>query len=380
MNIKLNNMKNNMNNNINNYKKLNVYCKLNEYINLIKKFGYLSTNNKINDIEVCVNVNNFNPDKIKFIKQICNNCYCYESYCYDYVCYFISKNNEYVLSYPDTNSRSIIFYDINNNNEIKKFNNAHNEDIYTIKYYNYDLYDLILSTSRNNDIKLWNYNEGINILTIQNIFSYNNPYVYSGCLIFNEKDFKIFCICYTNNYIKVYNSNGIFNKEFGNNNEYRTYIDSFIIDNKKYLITGGDKGVHVFNYPELNEYFCFNENNDTNNHNYAKIIKRDIDYHLIDASFTNVIRIWNFFNKNLITKINIRNQLYGFTIINDKYLFIGDNNNKLKLFDIETNIFIKEFPKHNNEVIGVKPIRDKNNNNYLITYSRDNKICLWGLE
>ena len=35
---------------------------------------------------------------------------------------------------------------VNNNNEIKKLNNAHGDIINIIKYYLYDKYDIILST------------------------------------------------------------------------------------------------------------------------------------------------------------------------------------------------------------------------------------------
>ena len=81
----------------------------------------------------------------------------------------------------------------------------------------------------------------------------------------------------------------------------------------------------------------------------------------------------------IITKIISTCYLYGFSIINNKYLFIGGGDNNLKLFDIEKNIFIKDFPKHTNSVIGVKVISD-NNNNYLVTYGSDNNINLWRLE
>ena len=61
----------NINDNINNYKlnnnnKIKFYHKYDEYINLIKKFGYLSNNNKINDLEVCININNFNINNMLF--------------------------------------------------------------------------------------------------------------------------------------------------------------------------------------------------------------------------------------------------------------------------------------------------------------------------
>ena len=61
-------------------------------------------------------------------------------------------------------------------------------------------------------------------------------------------------------------------------------------------------------------------------------------------------------------------------------MFIGGSDNNLKLFDIEKNIFIKDFPKHTNSVIGVKVISGNNNNNYLVTYGCDYNINLWRLE
>ena len=129
-----------------------------------------------------------------------------------------------VLCYPDSSYKSLIFYDINNNNEIKKINNAHDNSIYTIKHYQYDKFDIILSTSLNNDIKIWNYNEGLNILTISKIYENHNS-IYSSCIIFDKNNFTIFCTGYKN-YIKIYNQAGEFIKNIGNNDVgYRYYID-----------------------------------------------------------------------------------------------------------------------------------------------------------
>ena len=63
---------------------------------------------------------------------------------------------------------------------------------------------MILSSAYSNDIKIWNFNEGKNILTISNVLSYDNYnyyYLYSSCVIFdeNENDFKIFGVGWTNN-------------------------------------------------------------------------------------------------------------------------------------------------------------------------------------
>ena len=176
----------------------------------------------------------------------------------------LSKQNEYILSYIDSNSsnKSIIFYDINNNNEIKRFNNAHEKGIQTIRYYDYNLYDLILTTSNNDDIKLWNYNEGLNILTISKVFNESNG-VFSSCLLFDNNSFYIICVGQID-YIKIYNSSGNFVKNIGNNDEYRRYINIFEINGKKYIVSGGNKGINIFNYPSFTSYNCFIEGNDSN--------------------------------------------------------------------------------------------------------------------
>ena len=370
---------NTINSNLEKYKqqdkKLNFYCPPEEVINKIQNLGRFG-DKKINQQEISVTINNYDPEKKNCIKQISSNFGCYNNYCYDCICFFISKNDEYVLGYIDSSYKTIIFYDINNNNEIKKLNNAHEKQIYTIKHYPYDKYDIILSTSYNNDIKIWNFKEGLNILTISKIFeSYN--YVYSACIIFNENNFNIFCTG-ENEYIKQYNSKGEFIKNIGNK-VTRFYIDSSEIEEKKYLLVGGNKGIEVYNYPELTEYYTFIEGNDSNYHNYAKIIKINNTYNLIDTGGFNSIKIWNFLNKSFITKINSNNTdgLGGFTIINNRYLLIGSRDKNIKEFDIEKQMMIKDINKHSNCVVGIKPVKDKNGNIFFVSYGYDKNIYLW---
>ena len=372
---------NNINSSIENYKsqdkKLKFYSYSDDIINSIKKLG--AFDKKINQQEVCITINNFNPQNLNCLRQISSNFGCGDNDVYDCICFFISKNNENVLGYPDSSYKSLIFYDINNNNEIKKINNAHNEGIYTIKHYPYDKYDIILTTSYNNDIKIWNYNEGLNILTISKIYE-NYNYVFSSCIIFDKNNFSIFCTG-NQNYIKVYNQAGEFIKNIGNNDvNSRFYIDSSEIEEKKYLIVGGNKGIQVFNLPALTEYHTFIEGNDGNCHNEAKIIKINDTYNLIDTGSFNHIKIWDFVNKNLINKINsdTTDYLRGFMIINNRYLFIGSCDKNIKEFDLEKKIMIKSINKHNNYVVGIKPVKDKNGNIFIISYSQDNNIYLWG--
>ena len=372
---------NNINSNLEKYKlqdkKLNFYCQSDEVINLIKKLGTFD-GKKINQQEICVTINNFDPEKLNYRKKISSNFGYFQIECCDGICFFISKNEEYVLGYVDSSHKTIIFYDINNNNEIKKLNNAHNSTIYTIKHYPYDKYDIILSTSENNDIKIWNFKECLNILTISKIFESNNS-VFSACIIFNQNNFNIFCTGYEGNYIKLFNSKGVFIKNLGNKIT-RFYIDSSEIEEKKYLLVGGQKGIEVYNYPELTEYYNFKEENDTSRHNYGKIIKINNTYNLIDTGYFNSIKIWDFLNKSLIIKIISNNSsvLSGFAIINNRYLLIGSQDNNIKEFDIEKQIMIKDINKHSETVIGIKPVKDKNGNIFFVSYGYDKNIYLWG--
>ena len=130
----------------------------------------------------------------------------------------------------------------------------------------------------------------------------------------------------------------------------------------------------------MTEYHTFIEGNDTQYHNEAKVIKINDTYNLIDTGYFNHIKIWDFVNKNLINKItsDTTNELRGFMIINNRYLFIGSCDKNIKEFDLEKKIMIKSISKHNNYVVGIKPVKDKNGNIFLISYSSDNNIYLWG--
>jgi len=380
---------NKVNKNMNIYKNNNGRIKfisnIDEIIRLINNFGNINSDeNKIQN-EININIQGFESNKIKYIKKITDKCgYGQNYYVYDGICFFISKNKEHVLAYIDSSSdnKSIIFYDINSNNEIKKINKAHNKSIHIIKYYDYSLYDLILSSSCNDDIKIWNYNECLNILTISPVFNDSSWGVFSSCLIIDKNISHIFCVGNLN-YIKVYDSNGILYKNIGRNDEDRRYIDLYETNEKKYIISGGDKGIMVYNYPDLTEYYRFIENNDSNFHNYAKIIKVDDIYNLIDVGDFNKIKIWNFYNKTLIANISTNNSsgFAGFITINNRYLIIGSFDGSIKEFDIHERILIKSFNnQHSNKILGIKIIKDKNGKNNLVSYGKDKNILLWSIE
>ena len=89
-------------------KKVKFYCKPDYLLSLIKIQGSFNNNN-INQQEININIDDFNPQNFSCIKQISNN-YGYAcGYAYDGVCFFISRNDEYVLGFVDSGYKSIIF-------------------------------------------------------------------------------------------------------------------------------------------------------------------------------------------------------------------------------------------------------------------------------
>ena len=87
-------------------------------------------------------------------------------------------------------------------------------------------------------------------------------------------------------------------------------------------------------------------------------------------------------NKTLIANIsqNISSGLGAFATINNKYLIIGGRDGSIKEFDLEKRILIKNFDKQQSCVLGIKPIRDKNDKPFLISYGTDKNMFLWDLE
>ena len=140
--------------------------------------------------------------------------------------------------------------------------------------------------------------------------------------------------------------------------------------------------MEVYNYPDLNQYHYFRENNDSQYHCYAKIVESNNGYNLIDAGNFNTIKIWDFVNKNLISiiKSDTNNNLRGFVVVNNNYLFIGSQDKNIKEFNIENKTIIKNFNKHTNNLVGLKQAKDKNDNIYIVSYGQDKNIFLWGFK
>ena len=327
-----------------------------------------------------------NPKNIHLQNNITKDSYC--DACLDNTfCVFKTINNIIYLVYTNKN-KSIIIFDIVNNKKINEIKNAHNENIRNFRYYfdRINKRDLIISISASdNNIKIWNANNFECLLNIQNINE--NGSLFSANIV-NDNN-KIYIITSNCNFeglsesIKVYDFNGKKVKEINDSNERTFFIDSYY-DTKLsniYILTGNEGYVKSFDYINNKIYQKYSDNNDKRAHNSIIICntggKEDIN--LIESSLIGNIRIWNFHSGKLLSKIKIkRKELFGICLWNNDYLFVGCNDNSIKLIELNSGNIIKDLYEHNSEVITIKKIIHPQYGECLISQGADNdQIKLW---
>ena len=97
---------------------------------------------------------------------------------------------------------------------------------------------------------------------------------------------------------------------------------------------------------------------------------------IIESSGDGIIRIWNFHNGNLLSKIKtINGNLYGVCLWNNNNLFVGCSDNTIRLIDLNKGKIIKNYLGHIDDVVTIKKINHPNYGECLISYGGD--IILW---
>ena len=86
--------------------------------------------------------------------------------------------------------------------------------------------------------------------------------------------------------------------------------------------------------------------------------------------------------RTIIKKIKVSNEaLREICIWNNDYLFIGCDDNSIKLIEINNGKLVQELKGHNNKVLSIKTIIHPKYGKCLITSGADNEpIKLWIIE
>ena len=332
---------------------------------------------------------NINQKKYEYLKDLVNDSYAYFDLDNTF-CVFNSIDNLIILIYANQ-EKSIISFNLINNQIISEIKNAHELYITNFRHYldSSNKRDLLLSLSSSaNNIKIWDIKYWNCLINIKNIN--NSRYIYSACFLKDKNKIHILtshCISNCNKnkdkneLIKVYELNGNKIKEI-KGSDYDTYfIDTYYDNNlnKNYIITGNYGYIKSYDYNnnEIYHRYCGNDNS---NHISVVINYNEKNVNLIESCFEGNIRIWDFHSGILLNEINMRYlRLYGICLLDNNNLFVGCYDKTIKLIDIKNNNIINTLKGHNMWVLTIKIINHKQYGKCLISqcFGLCDNIKLW---
>ena len=330
-------------------------------------------------------LDNSNPKEIIYLKNIVNDSYSHYRLV-DTFTVFNSINNILYLIYSNENN-SIISYNLIDNKKINIIKNAHDKYICNFRYYldNINKRDLIISIScDDNNLKLWNINKFELILNMESI--YNNGVLYSACFLNNNnQNYIITSNSYisTKESIKVFDFKGNIIKEINDSKDDAFFIDTFYDNDlyKHFILTCNRGYVKSYDYNEnklYRKYYEDNYNYQHNWHNSLIINKNKKVKELIESCDDGYIRIWNFHSALLLKKIKVNNKrLVEICMWNNEYIFVGCNDNTIKLIELSNEKIIKELKGHDGVVFSIKTVVFPEYGKCLISQGSDDLLKLW---
>ena len=297
---------------------------------------------------------------------------------------FKTINNKNYLVYANEN-KSLICYDLNEQNIIKELKNYHNEYITNIRHYldEKNKRDLIMTISKqDNNIRIWDAKTWDCISNIPQ--ANNNGYLLSACFLFeNNQIYIITSNCaFENNseQIKVFDFNGNLIKEMNDSNEETYFIDNYYdnILSINYIIAGNKNYVKSYDFSKNELYRKYYDEGD-GGHGSIIINSNEELIKLIDSCDDGFIRIWNFHSGSLINKIEVTKKcLYGICLWNNNYLFVGCSDKTIKLIELHNKLIIKSLTGHNDVVLTIRKINHPQYGEALMSQGAgDDQIKLW---
>ena len=158
--------------------------------------------------------------------------------------------------------------------------------------------------------------------------------------------------------IKVYDFKGNKIKEINNSNEDTRFINTYYYNtlSKNYIITCTNNYSKSYDYSENKEYHKYIDKN-LEIINSIVINNKEEMVELIESVNDGNIRIWDFLSGKLLNIINISNDpLREICLWDNKYLFVGCDDNTIKLLEYNTGNIIKILNGHINKVVSIKAI------------------------
>lgn len=352
----------------------------------------ITLNEKNNKLEKEINTmkqNIFNknkaPTNIKLLHTIEENSYA--DYGLDNTFAVFNSFNDILYLVYSNGNKSMICYDIKNQTLLSETKNCHNGFITSLKHFadKNNKIDIIMSISNEeNNIKLWNI---INMKCILDLKHINKEgLLYSACFLsFNSQNLII-----TSNYdefghsefLKVFNFKGQKIKEIKKSNEPTFFVESYfdnIFHCQNYIVTGNLNYVKSYNF-DNNEVYHKYFDSCINGYHYSIIMyNHNAVVKLMESCEDGHIRIWHFHSGVLLNKVRVcKENINGMCLYNDRYVFVGSDEQNIKLVDLESGCIIKKLHAHSSEVLNVKIIFHPKHGHILISQAYvEDQIKIW---
>ena len=264
--------------------------------------------------------------------------------------------NEITYLIYSTKKKSIISYDLINEEKINEIKNAHANYITFFNHFfdKNQKKDFILSAScSDNNIKIWDIHNYECILNLSDI--YNTGEITSACFLTYENNNYILSGDYSihRQPIKVFDFKGNLIKTIDELKEKTLYIDTFYNKQsyKMYILTGHNGFIASFDYKENIIKHIYSEDDNKKLGHFKVIVwplefnNKEERYKLIESCDDGYIRIWNFDEGTLLKKFKVKNKcyLYGICLLNDDYSFVGCSDKTIKIIDLYDGKIVKEL-------------------------------------
>ena len=303
---------------------------------------------------------------------------------------FISVDNILCLVYY-SEERNIILYDLSNQQKISELKYHHTYSLTNFQHITdkKNKKDLLMSVSSdNNNIIIW---DVCCLKCILNIIKVKDSGVLFSACFLNDKD-NIFILssnCSTSPFcikfepIKVFDLNGKKIKEIENSNDKTYFINTYYDNNssKNFIITCNFNYLKSYDY-EKNEIYKKYYDKDDGAHYTFIIYESENKINLMESSNSGIVRIWDFHSAAFLKKISVRDKrIFGICLWNNENLFVGCEDGKIRLIEIETGDVVTIMEGHTDMVLTIKKVNHSKFGECLISKGfKTDQIKIWSLK
>ena len=313
---------------------------------------------------------NNSPEKIDFFKKLNIKCFSFDIY--NQFCVLSSKN-KCLLVYK--NKKNLEYIDLKKNS-ISEIISVYDDNIITIRYFKKNKDNLIITSSYDNCIKIFNVKNWDLLVNIENVGD-NKDYNINSVLLIedNDSNSNIISCNYNDSYLKLFSFKGEFIKKFCNCGNGVVFIDFYKENSDIFIITCGNT-ISSFNYENGQLYQKYKEIETTNC--LIKNINGIVSL-IFAESYANKIYVYDFHEGTLfnIIKLNKSIQLNCLCFWNYDYLISGGEDNKIYIIDYKKNKIVKTLVGHIGSVYTVLKFK-LDEEEYLISQGEGSDgIRLW---